>query len=108
MISQYLYILAKYIGSHIQEVSFGITAVTLVLAGPFINGLFKHITRNLHWFLRYLFFIVLCTAGYGFLTQVIYQGVKRWLRGQSSILLVVWTAAIYMLLAWMAKRQKDI
>lgn len=99
---------ASLIRRHIQEVCFGITAVTLVITGPSINGLFKHITRNVHWFIRYLCFVLLCTAGYGFLTQVVYQGIRNWLRGQSNVLLVVWTCAIYIFLAWMAKRQKEI
>lgn len=108
MIDQYIISLAKYIRAHMQEVSFGITAVALVIAGPSINGLFRQITLSLHWLFRYLLFIVLCSAGYGFLSQVIYRGVKNWLRGQSSMMLVIWTAAIYLLLAWLAKRQKDI
>jgi ABC-type multidrug transport system permease subunit len=108
MIDQYIISLAKYIRTHMQEVCFGITAVTLVIAGPSINGLFRKITQNLHWFFRYLLFIVLCSAGYGALSQVIYRGVRNWLRGQSSIMLVIWTAAIYLLLAWIAKKQKDI
>jgi hypothetical protein len=36
------------------------------------------------------------------------SGSRNWLRGQSSIMLVIWTAAIYLLLAWIAKKQKDI
>lgn len=108
MIDQYIYSLAKYIRAHIQEICFGITAVTLVVAGPSINGLFRQITKSMHWFFRYLLFIILCSVGYGVLSQVIYRGVRNWLQGQSSILLVLWTAAIYLLLAWLAKKQKNI
>ncbi|HEX3019447.1 MAG TPA: DUF3392 family protein [Chitinispirillaceae bacterium] len=108
MLSQYIHWLAKYIHSHIQEICFGITAVTLMVAGPSINGLLKHITRSMHWFFRYVFFVILCTAGYGFLSQVIYHGLKSWLRGQSGLMLVIWTCAIYLILAWFAKRFKDI
>lgn len=41
MIDQYILSIAKYIRAHMQEVCFGITAVTLVIAGPSINGLFR-------------------------------------------------------------------
>ncbi len=105
---QFITWLSIYIRNNLQEVCFGITAVTLMIAGPTINGLFKNITGKLHWFVRYLFYIILCTAGYGFLSQVIYHGVRNWLRGQSNMLIVVWTAVIYLILAWFAKRQKDI
>lgn len=100
--------LADFIRSHMQEVSFGITAVAMMMAGPAINGILKRLTKKMNWFLRYLSYVLLCTAGYGFLSQVIYQGTRYWLRHLTSPMLIIWTLVIYLVLAWFAKQQKEI
>jgi hypothetical protein len=108
MFEDFFFALAKYARGHLSEVCFGITAVTMVLVGPYVNGVLKKLTAKLHWFLRYLLYIFLCTAGFGFLSHVIYSGVRHWFIGLSNPLLLVWTAGIYLLLAWLALQQKEI
>ena len=100
--------IALFIRQNMQFVSFGITAVTIMLIGPFINGTVKRICMSMHWLLRYVVYVLLCTAGYGFLAHFLYYGIKSWLSGLSGVLLITWTLAIYLVLAWFAKQQKAI
>jgi len=79
-----------------------------MLTGPAINRMVKQLSRSLHWLLRYAIFIILCTAVYGFLSQALYRGLKIWFFNLDSPMLVFWVCAIYLGLAWFAKRQREI
>jgi hypothetical protein len=100
--------LAGLIRSHIAQVSLGITAVSLMLAGPLINGFVQNATQKLHWLLRYGIFILMCSIGYGFLTHFMLRGLAGWLKYQRSTELLVITAGIYVVLAYFAKKQGHI
>jgi hypothetical protein len=100
--------LANLIRQHLSEVSFGITAVTLILGGPAINEFVQRLTKSLHWLARYLVFVLMCTIGYGFLTQIIYRGLKHWLVYQKNLPLILITAALYLVLAFFARKQGRI
>jgi Kef-type K+ transport system membrane component KefB len=100
--------LAGLIRSHIAQVSLGITAVSLMLAGPLINTFVQNATQKLHWLLRYCIFILMCTVGYGLLTHFVFRGLARWLVYQRSTELLVITVGIYCVLAFFAKKQGHI
>lgn len=99
---------AQYVRHNIQFVTFGITAVSITLVSPYINNTIKQITATLHWLLRYVVFVLLCTLGYGFLTQVLYFWLKKWLVHLPDMHLVIWTSLIYLGLAWFAKQEKKL
>lgn len=99
---------ARLIRTHLSEVCFGMTAVTLILAGPYINRFVARITRKFHWLTRYLVFVLMCVIGYGALVQILYRGLKFWLTGQRSFALVVFTVIIYLVLAYFARKEKHI
>jgi hypothetical protein len=99
---------AQFLRQNIQFITFGITAVTVTLVGPYINGTVKRITASLHWTLRYILFVLLCTLGYGFLSHTLYFWLKKWLIHLPEIQLILWVSAIYLGLAWVAKQQKEI
>jgi hypothetical protein len=100
--------LAGLIRSHIAMVSLGITAVSLMLAGPVINAFVQNATQKLHWLIRYGIFIAMCTIGYGFLTHFVFRGLAHWLAYQRSTELLVITMGIYCVLAFFAKKQGHI
>ena len=99
---------ASLIRNHISDVSFSMVAVGLMLAGPAINRFVRKTIEKLHWSLRYLLFVIICSAGYGFLTKIAYQGLRHWLAGQRAVWLVLFTVAIYLALAWFARKQGEI
>jgi cation transport ATPase len=101
-------ILASLIRNHLSDVSFSMVAVALMLAGPVINRSILKAAQKFHWILRYLLLVVICSAGYGFLTNVAHKGLRHWLAGQRAVWLVLITAAIYLVLAWLARKQGEI
>jgi hypothetical protein len=101
-------LIAGLIRQHLSEICFGITAVSLILAGPAINGFVQRLTQKFHWLIRYLVFVLMCTAGYGFLAQVIYRGLKHWLTSQRSLSLILIATLIYLVLAFFARKQGHI
>lgn len=100
--------IAGVIHAYMSEVCFGITAVLLILAGPAINEFVQRLSKSFHCLVRYLMFVLMCTIGYGFLTQVIYRGLKHWLINQRGITLILITTGIYLVLAFFAKKQGRI
>jgi lysylphosphatidylglycerol synthetase-like protein (DUF2156 family) len=102
-----LYI-AKLIRPNLSEICFCMTAVALVLSGPYINEFVANLTEKLHWLVRYLVFVLMCTVGYGALVQILYRGLKHWLSGQHAFALVAFTVVIYLVLAYFARKQKRI
>lgn len=108
MLATALSYIAAFIRTYLHQICFGITAVTLMLAGPHINAVIRSLVKKLHWVVRYAVFILVCTAGYVFLAQFLYQTVLRLLRGCTSGMLVAATAGIFLFLAWIAKEQRAI
>jgi len=108
MVATAIAYIAAFIRTYLHQISFGITAVALMLAGPHVNAVIRSLVKKLHWVVRYAIFILVCTAGYVFLSQFLYQTVLRLLRGCSSGMLVASTAGIFLFLAWIAKEQKAI
>jgi hypothetical protein len=100
--------IAGLIRQHLPEVCFGITAVSLILAGPAINEFVQRLTKTFHWLVRYFIFVLMCTIGYGFLAQVIFRGLKHWLVCQKSLSLILITTALYLVLAFFARKQGKI
>jgi H+/Cl- antiporter ClcA len=99
---------AGLIRRYLPEVCLGITAVTMMLSGPSINGFIQKITQKLNWFFRYVVFVVMCAAGYGALAQVLYRLLKFWFAKQHSMALVLITIGIYLVLAFFARKQGHI
>ena len=108
MTTTVLQYMASFIRTYVHEISFGITAVTLMLFGPHLNRSVRRLTRKLAWYVRYAVFILLCTGGYTVLAHVIYRGVAELIRSSTNLLAVVVTLGLYLLLAWIAKEQKAI
>lgn len=110
MIADFINYTAFFIRNNISEICFGITAVTMMLLGPRINGGIRKIIKKFHWLLRYAIFILVCTVGYTFISQAIFQATKRLLLTffQQRAVFVIITLGIYLVLAWIAKEQKAI
>lgn len=104
LISQF----ANLIRHHLPEVVFGITTVTLVLAGPYLNSVVKKMTSTMHWILRFVIFVIVVSAGYGFLAHLLYITVKNWFIHMNNITLVIVSLTSYLVLAWIAKQQREI
>ncbi|MDR0306263.1 MAG: DUF3392 family protein [Chitinispirillales bacterium] len=98
----------QYLQSNIGGISFSVTAVTIMIAGPHITSFFKRFTKSYNWFFRYCCYVILCTVGISFLAKFIYQGLKHWFEQQSGLALILWVTGVYLGLALLAKQQKEI
>ena len=99
---------AQYLRSNITEISFSVTAVTIMIAGPHFTSFIKRFTRSYNWFLRYCCYVFLCTVVITFLAKVLFQGLKHWFGQQAGTSIILWVAGVYLGLALLAKQQKEI
>jgi hypothetical protein len=99
---------AHWMRDHLSEIAISITAMILVVAGPYINAGLKLLTGKLHWLMRYTLFVLLSTVGYGLLTNYSYRGMRGMLLGLTGWQLVGMVAGVHLVLAWLLKRDKAI
>ncbi|MBN1131403.1 MAG: DUF3392 family protein [Chitinispirillaceae bacterium] len=100
--------IAGLVRQHMSEICLGITAVSLILTGPYINTLVQRLISRMHWLVRFFVFVLICTIGYGFLAQIIYRFLKLYLAHQKALPLILIVAFIYLLLAFFAREQRRI
>jgi hypothetical protein len=99
---------ASFFRLYLQEISIGIVTVSLVLIGPYLNKYIKQGTKQFHWLIRFTIFVIICSAGYGFITHYLFKWVYLALLHLNRAMLVYVIIAIYFVLAWLAKQQKEI
>jgi hypothetical protein len=100
--------IADLIRGHMSEVCFGITTVSLILCGPYINAHVQRLISRMHWLARFFVFVLVCTLGYGFLAQVIYRVLRLYLAHQKALPLILIITVIYLLLAFFARKERHI
>jgi hypothetical protein len=100
--------LGRFIRSHGNEACVGISAVVLMLVGPRITHWFLSVVKSLHWIVRYVLVILLITAGFGTLSNIIFRVSKRYLMELNNTELVFWTLAVFLLLGLVARNEKKI
>ncbi len=100
--------LARLAARHRSDIGFGMTAVALVLMGPYLNGFLRDLTKSFPWLLRYALFVVLCTVGYTVLGGFLWKSLNFWLASLSPRMILSWSVAIFLVLAWLAKRDRLI
>jgi hypothetical protein len=100
--------LGHFLRPHCSEICVGITAVTLMLVGPPARKLFLTLIRKFHWIVRYLMVIVLITAGFGTLSNLVYLASKRMLLAGDNTQFFLLTVGIYLVLGLIAKRERRV
>lgn len=91
-----------------DSISIGLVATLLVIYGKNINNYFKRITRSIPFIGRFALFIVLCSAGYAFLTSQLVRYLKLFLQGQADLPLIGITIGAFLILAFLARSGKDV
>lgn len=94
--------------AHLSEIAFSITAMLLVVGGPYLNAGLKGLTRTFHWLARYALFVLLSTVGYGLITNYGLRTLRGALRGLTNVQLFITVLAAHLILAWLLKRDKAI
>lgn len=106
--NHYIHEFAGFLRFHMNSISVGIIATLLMIYGAAINSYFKKITRSIPFVGRFVLFVVLCSAGYAFLSSQAVRFFKRFLLTQADLPLIGIIAGSFVLLAIMAYRGKDV
>ena len=104
----YIHHFANFLRLHMDSISVGLVATLLIIYGGHINNYFKKITRSIPFVGRFALFVVLCSAGYAFMSSQAVRFLKMFLRGQADLPLIGIIAGAFVVLAFCAKRGKDI
>ena len=104
----YIHQFANFLRIHMDSISVGLVATLLIIYGVHINGYFKKITRSVPFVGRFALFVVLCSAGYAFMSSQAVRLLKMFLRGQADLPLICIIAGAFIVLAFCAKSGKDI
>ncbi|WP_407456221.1 DUF3392 family protein [Fibrobacter sp.] len=104
----YIHQFANFLRLHMDSISVGLVATILIIYGGYINNYFKKITRSIPFLGRFALFVVLCSAGYAFLSSQMVRLLKMFLRGQADMPLIGIIAGAFALLAFFARSGKDI
>jgi hypothetical protein len=100
--------IAPWMRSHLSQIAFSITAMILVVGGPYINRGAKLLTGSLHWVVRYALFVLLSTVGYGLITNFGLQNMKGLLVRLTNAQLLGVVLGAHLILAWLLKRDQAI
>ena len=99
---------ADFLRLHLTSISVGLVATFLMIYGAYINNYFKKITKSVPFLGRFALFVVLCSAGYGFMSSQLVKLIKMFLRSQADIPLIGIIAGAFLTLAFLARSGKDI
>lgn len=104
----YIHQFANFLRLHMDSISVGLVATLLIIYGEHINGYFKKITKSIPFLGRFALFVLLCSAGYAFLSSQLVKLLKYFLHGQADLALIGIIAAAFIVLAFCARSGKDI
>ena len=104
----YIHQLANFLRIHMDSISVGLVATVLMIYGAYINNYFKKITRSIPFIGRFALFILLCSAGYAFLSSQLAKLIKMFLHGQPDLPLIGIVAGAFIVLAFCARSGKDV
>ena len=104
----YIHQFANFLRVHMDSISVGLVATLLINYGGYINGYFKKITKSIPFVGRFALFVILCSAGYAFMSSQLVKFLKMFLRNQADLPLIGIIAAAFLVLAFCARSGKDI
>ena len=104
----YIHQFADFLRLHLNSISVGLVATLLIIYGGIINNYFKKITKSIPFLGRFALFVVLCSAGYAFLSSQLVRLLKLFLQGQADLALIGIIAGAFAVLAFLAHRGKGI
>ena len=93
---------------HTAEIALSLTAMFLVVGGPYVNAGLKNLSRNFPWLLRYALFLLLSIVGYGLISNFLQRNTRGILSGMPDWQLVSAVVGLHLILAWLLKREKKI
>ena len=100
--------LAGFIREYIWTVCFAWTASLLVIYGDELVRFTKRIARSWHFVFRVLFFVVVCGFGFGAVTIMLARFIHTKMASLNDLSLILSVLAAYLLLGFLAEKNKVI
>ena len=107
-LASFLHPVAVFFRPHLEAVAIGIAATLLIIYGDSINGFFRRQTLALHFAVRFILFVLLCSIGYAFLTSELVKLLHSYLSGMNDVSLVISVVAAFLILAFLARAGKAV
>ena len=104
----YIHQFANFLRLHMDSIAVGLVATLLMIYGAYINNYFKKISKSIPFVGRFALFVLLCSAGYAFISSQAVRFLKMFLRGQGDLPLIGIIAAAFLILAFLARSGKDV
>ena len=99
---------AGFLRDHLPSIAVGLVATILVIYGNSLNRFFRRQTRSMHFIARFTLFVLLCSAGYGFLSSQAVKLLKNLMMGLSDFHLVLAVIGSFVLLGYLARAGKEV
>lgn len=104
----YIHSFADFLRDHLSSISVGLVATLITIYGAHINGYFRKITKSIPFVARFALFIVLCSAGYAFLSSQAVRYLRIFLIQQKDIPLILIISGAFLVLAFLARNGKNL
>ncbi len=108
MFEQIIGAIDRWMLNHLSALVLGVIATFLTLYGTNLNALVRGWTKSLHFLLRYALFVALCAFGYSFLTNFLLAESKMFLEKLPSLGRVSSICCAYLILAFLARREREV
>lgn len=96
--------LAGHIRPYTDEISLALVATSLIIFGAAINTSVRNVVKGWNVIARVIIFILLCSIGYGLLTNVLSDLLRSYLRGLSAEMFLLQVSVAFILVGVLAER----
>jgi len=98
---------ADFLRLHSVSISVGLISTILTIYGETINQYARKLTQKLPFLGRFAFFVILCGAGYGFISSQAVRFLRRFLMNLTDIHLILTIIIAFLVLGFLAKSSKN-
>lgn len=96
--------LAGHIRPFTNEIALALVATSLIIFGAAINTSVRNAVKSWNIVVRVIIFILLCSIGYGLLTNFLTDFLRSYLRGLSAEMFLLQVSLAFILVGVLAER----
>jgi len=99
---------AEFARSNSLSVAVAIEATTIAVFGGYINSFIRLVTKRMHFMVRFACYILVYAFGIGILSAKAVSFLQKFFLTLPPLHLLLLIAAVFLLLCFMAKKQRHI